>query len=162
MSRSSPPVRRWLRGSPTTSEAGDAVTRDFSSSRYSAAIGGIAKAHDKSPAQVMLRWGIQRGRSVIPKSTKPSRIAENIDVFDFELSADEMAAIDGLDTGRRGGLEPDAITLEVFGREIPEAWSRLLSPAAGTCGFLLLRRPVLRLLRCQPAVTGGRAATTGS
>jgi diketogulonate reductase-like aldo/keto reductase len=42
-------------------------------------------------------------------------------VFDFELSADEMAAIDGLDTGRRGGPEPDAITLEAFGREIPEA-----------------------------------------
>jgi diketogulonate reductase-like aldo/keto reductase len=46
---------------------------------------------------------------------------ENIDVFDFELSAGEMAAIDDLDTGRRGGPEPDAITLEAFGREIPEA-----------------------------------------
>lgn len=56
-----------------------------------------------------------------PKSTKPSRLAENFDLFDFELSADEMAAIDGLDTGRRGGPEPDAITLEAFGREIPEA-----------------------------------------
>ena len=84
-------------------------------------IGDIAKAHGKTPAQVMLRWGLQHGRSVIPKSTKPGRIAENIDVFDFELSADEMAAIDGLDTGRRGGPEPDAITLEAFGREIPEA-----------------------------------------
>jgi diketogulonate reductase-like aldo/keto reductase len=84
-------------------------------------IGDIARAHGKTPAQVMLRWGLQHGRSVIPKSTKPSRIAENIDVFDFELSADEMAAIDGLDTGRRGGPEPDAITLEAFGREIPEA-----------------------------------------
>jgi diketogulonate reductase-like aldo/keto reductase len=84
-------------------------------------IGGIAKAHRKSPAQVMLRWGLQHGRSVIPKSTKPNRIAENINVFDFELSADEMTAIDGLDTGRRGGPEPDAITLEAFGREIPEA-----------------------------------------
>jgi len=84
-------------------------------------IGEIAQAHDKTPAQVMLRWGVQHGRSVIPKSTKPSRIAENIDVFDFELTDDEMAAIDGLDTGRRGGPEPDAITLEAFGREIPEA-----------------------------------------
>src|SRR3954470_19180396 len=81
----------------------------------------IAEAHDKSPAQVMLRWGVQHGRSVIPKSTKPERIAENIDVFDFELSADEMTAIDGLDTGRRGGPEPEAITLEAFGRDIPEA-----------------------------------------
>ena len=84
-------------------------------------IGEIADAHGKSPAQAMLRWGLQHGRSVIPKSTKPSRIAENIGVFDFELSGDEMTAIDGLDTGRRGGPEPDAITLEAFGREIPEA-----------------------------------------
>jgi diketogulonate reductase-like aldo/keto reductase len=84
-------------------------------------IAGIATAHAKTPAQVTLRWGLQHGRSVIPKSTQPGRIAENIDVFDFELSADELAAIDGLDTGRRGGPEPDAITLEVFGREIPEA-----------------------------------------
>lgn len=84
-------------------------------------IGRVAADHGKSPAQVMLRWGLQHGRSVIPKSTKPGRIAENIDVFDFELSGEEMAAIDGLDTGRRGGPEPDAITLEAFGREIPEA-----------------------------------------
>jgi diketogulonate reductase-like aldo/keto reductase len=84
-------------------------------------IGGIAEVHGKSPAQVMLRWGIQHGRSVVPKSIKPERIAENIDVFDFELAADEMAAIDGLDTGRRGGPEPDDVTLEAFGRDIPEA-----------------------------------------
>ena len=84
-------------------------------------IGGIAKAHGKSPAQVMLRWGLQEGRSVIPKSTNPKRIAENIDVFDFELSAGELAAIDALDTGRRGGPEPDTITIEAYGREIPEA-----------------------------------------
>jgi diketogulonate reductase-like aldo/keto reductase len=84
-------------------------------------IGDVARAHDKTPAQVMLRWGLQHGRSVIPKSTKPSRIEENIDVFDFALSADEMAAIDGLDTGARGGPEPDTVTLEAFAVEIPEA-----------------------------------------
>ncbi len=83
-------------------------------------IGGIARAHGKSPAQVMLRWHLQEGRSVIPKSTKPERIAENIDVFDFDLTADELQAIDALDTGVRGGPEPDAITLEAFGRPIPE------------------------------------------
>ena len=55
----------------------------------------------RAPAQVMLRWHLQQGRSVIPKSTKPQRIAENIDVFDFELTAEELAAIDALDTGRR-------------------------------------------------------------
>ena len=84
-------------------------------------IGAIAQAHGKSPAQVMLRWGLQEGRSVIPKSTKPARIAENIDVFDFELSAEEISAIDDLDTGRRGGPEPSAITLQAFGRDISEA-----------------------------------------
>ena len=85
------------------------------------AIGAIATTHGQTPAQIMLRWGPQHRHSVIPKSTKPSRIAENINVFDFELTAGEMTAIDGLDTGRRGGPEPDAITLEAFGREIPEA-----------------------------------------
>src|SRR4051795_8432670 len=64
-------------------------------------IGEIAEAHRKSAAQVMLRWGLQQGRSVIPKSTNPDRIAENFDVFDFALSPAEMTAIDGLDTGRR-------------------------------------------------------------
>ena len=83
-------------------------------------IGGIAAAHGKTPAQVMLRWHVQQGRSVIPKSTKPQRIAENIDVFDFDLTDLELAAIDGLDTGQRGGPEPEAITLESFGRPIPE------------------------------------------
>ena len=84
-------------------------------------IRSVAQAHGKTPAQVMLRWGLQEGRSVIPKSTKPARIAENIDVFDFELSSDELARIDALDTAHRGGPEPEAITLESFGRVIPEA-----------------------------------------
>jgi len=85
------------------------------------AIVGIADAHSKSPAQVMLRWHLQQGRSVIPKSTKAHRIAENFDLFDFELSADELAAIDALDTGKRGGPEPTDVTLEAYGRPIPEA-----------------------------------------
>jgi diketogulonate reductase-like aldo/keto reductase len=83
-------------------------------------IGGIAQAHNKTPAQVMLRWHLQQGRSVIPKSTKPQRIAENLDVFDFDLTTEELAAIDTLDTGQRGGPEPEVITLESFGRPIPE------------------------------------------
>jgi diketogulonate reductase-like aldo/keto reductase len=83
-------------------------------------IGEIATAYGKTPAQVMLRWHLQQGRSVIPKSTNPARIAENIDVFDFDLAADELATIDALDTGQRGGPEPEAITMESFGRPIPE------------------------------------------
>jgi diketogulonate reductase-like aldo/keto reductase len=84
-------------------------------------IGEIAQAHGKTPAQVMLRWHLQQGRSAIPKSTKPRRIAENFDVFDFELTSEQLAAIDGLDTGIRGGPEPTDITLANFGRPIPEA-----------------------------------------
>ncbi|KRC87260.1 oxidoreductase [Terrabacter sp. Root85] len=84
-------------------------------------IGGIADAHGKTPAQVMLRWHLQQGRSAIPKSTKAHRIAENFDVFDFVLTQDELSAIDALDTGTRGGPEPADITLETFGRAIPEA-----------------------------------------
>ncbi|WP_112135746.1 aldo/keto reductase [Glycomyces dulcitolivorans] len=84
-------------------------------------INAIAEAHGKSPAQVMLRWHLQEGRSAIPKSVKAHRIAENFDVFDFELTPDQAQAIDALDTGVRGGPEPADITLETFGREIPEA-----------------------------------------
>ncbi|MBM7415563.1 MULTISPECIES: aldo/keto reductase [Nocardiaceae] len=81
----------------------------------------IADAHSKTAAQVMLRWHLQQGRQVIPKSVTPSRIAENFDVVDFELSADELAAIDALDTGVRGGPEPEDITMDKFGIDIPEA-----------------------------------------
>jgi 2,5-diketo-D-gluconate reductase A len=81
---------------------------------------GIAAAHGRSPAQVMLRWGLQQGRSVIPKSVTPRRIAENFDLFDFELSDGQLGALDALDANVRGGPNPDEITLERFGREIPE------------------------------------------
>jgi diketogulonate reductase-like aldo/keto reductase len=81
----------------------------------------IARPHGKSTAQVMLRWHLQEGRGVIPKSTKPDRIAENFDIVDFELSSSDLAAIDALDTGVRGGPEPEKVTLETFHREIPEA-----------------------------------------
>ncbi|MFE0631660.1 aldo/keto reductase [Streptomyces sp. NPDC058864] len=62
-------------------------------------LGEIGAAHGKSVAQVVLRWLIQRGIVTIPKSVNPDRIAQNIDVFDFELTDDQMAAIAGLDTG---------------------------------------------------------------
>ena len=84
-------------------------------------IGEIAKAHGKSPAQVMLRWGIQQRRSVIPKSTNPARIAENFAVFDFELSSDELSRIDALDTGVRGGPDPDERRDAFFDLVIDEA-----------------------------------------
>lgn len=84
-------------------------------------IGAIATAHGKTPAQVMLGWHLQQGRSAIPKSTNPARIAENFDVFDFHLTDDELHAIDALDTGRRGGPDPDSVDPSTWGLQIPEA-----------------------------------------
>jgi diketogulonate reductase-like aldo/keto reductase len=81
----------------------------------------IARKYGKSVAQVMLRWHVQEGRSAIPKSTKPARIAENFAIFDFELTADEIARIDALDTDVRRGPEPESITKTTFNRVIPEA-----------------------------------------
>lgn len=69
----------------------------------------IGKKHGKTPAQVVIRWHVQLGHMVIPKSVTPERIKANIDVFDFELSADEMKAIDGLDAGNRMGPHPDEL-----------------------------------------------------
>ncbi|MFJ3804353.1 aldo/keto reductase [Streptomyces sp. NPDC090088] len=84
-------------------------------------LGEIADVHGKTLAQVMLRWHLQQGRSAIPKSTTPARIAENFEVFDFELSAEETARIDALDTGVRHGPDPDERDPISLGITIPEA-----------------------------------------
>lgn len=70
-------------------------------------VGKIAAAHGRTPAQVILRWHLQLGNIVIPKSVTPSRIAENLDVFGFALSDDDVAALSALDTGSRIGPDPD-------------------------------------------------------
>jgi len=72
-------------------------------------IAAIGADHGKSNAQVMLRWHLQQGRSAIPKSVKPARIAENFDVFDFVLTDEQLARIDALDLGVRSGPDPDAV-----------------------------------------------------
>lgn len=84
-------------------------------------ITAIAERHGKTPAQVILRWHIDSGRSAIPKSVRPQRIAENLDVFGFSLSPDEIAAVDALDTGVRGGPNQDELDFRTFNRPIPEA-----------------------------------------
>jgi diketogulonate reductase-like aldo/keto reductase len=110
-------TQAWSPMGGITSYRGDSTRSTFNDP----VIGEIAQAHGKTPAQVMLRWHLQEGRSAIPKSVKPERIAANFDVFDFELSTDELARIDALDTGVRSGPDPDSITLESFHRDIPEA-----------------------------------------
>jgi 2,5-diketo-D-gluconate reductase A len=67
----------------------------------------IAEAHDRTPAQVVIRWHLQLGNVVIPKSVTPERIEENFAVFDFHLTEAEMAAIEQLDVGERTGPDPD-------------------------------------------------------
>ena len=66
----------------------------------------IAEAHDRTAAQVVLRWHIQLGNVVIPKSATPARIEENFRIFDFELSDEELHALEQLDAGRRIGPDP--------------------------------------------------------
>jgi diketogulonate reductase-like aldo/keto reductase len=73
----------------------------------------IADRYDKTPAQVVLRWHIEHGVAAIPKSVKPHRIAENIDVFDLQLTADEVASIDALDTRVRAGPDPEMLNMTV-------------------------------------------------
>jgi 2,5-diketo-D-gluconate reductase A len=74
-----------------------------------AGVQAIADAHGKSLAQVILRWHIQQGNVVIPKSTHRERMAENLDIFDFELSAVEQAVLTGLDRDGRLGSDPDTL-----------------------------------------------------
>jgi 2,5-diketo-D-gluconate reductase A len=75
-------------------------------------IAGIASERGKSTAQVILRWHLQRGDIAIPKSIRPERMRENIDIFDFELGIEEMAAINALDRGEAGRVGPNPATWE--------------------------------------------------
>lgn len=77
-------------------------------------ITAVAESRDRTPAQVLIRWHLQLGNIVIPKSVNPERIASNFDVFDFDLSDDEMASISSLDDGTR--LGPDPRTFDFTGR----------------------------------------------
>ena len=75
------------------------------------AITKVADAHGKSPAQAVLRWHVQRGDIIFPKSVTPARIKENFDIFDFELTAEEMDAITGLNRDERTGPDPDVFDM---------------------------------------------------
>jgi diketogulonate reductase-like aldo/keto reductase len=81
---------------------------------------GLARKYGKTPAQIVLRWHIQRGVSAIPKSIRPERIAENIDIFDFMLTAEDVAAIDAMDTGKRSGPDPEVVDAKTFSFKIED------------------------------------------
>jgi D-xylose reductase len=83
-----------------------------------AVVRSAADRHGKTPAQVVLRWGVQRGTAVVPKTSRPERLRENVDLFDFELSAEEMRAIGGLDRGRRFN-DPGVFCEQAFGTFFP-------------------------------------------
>jgi 2,5-diketo-D-gluconate reductase A len=97
-------LRAWHRENGIATEAwsplaqGEVLDHD--------AIAQIAERHGKTPAQTILRWHLQIGNVVIPKSVTPERIHENIELFDFELSDQELAAIGALDDGSRIGPDP--------------------------------------------------------
>ncbi|WP_431801962.1 aldo/keto reductase [Microbacterium sp. bgisy203] len=74
------------------------------------AVSDAAAAHGVTPAQVVIRWHLDHGTILFPKSSTPERIAQNFDVFGFDLTADEVAAIDALDRGQRVGSDPDTAT----------------------------------------------------
>lgn len=82
------------------------------------AVAGIAARLGKTPAQVVLRWGVQRGNAIIPKTTKPERLIENASLFDFELSADDMAAINALNKNQRFN-DPGVFTELAFNTFFP-------------------------------------------
>ena len=71
------------------------------------AVTALAETHGRTPAQIVLRWHLQLGNIVIPKSVTPARIDENLDVFGFHLSGEEMAALEALEMGERTGPDPD-------------------------------------------------------
>ena len=78
----------------------------------------LAAKYGKTPAQVVLRWHIEHGVIAIPKSIKPYRIEENFDVFDFDLAAAEIASIDALDTGVRGGPDPEVLNMTTYPKKV--------------------------------------------
>jgi diketogulonate reductase-like aldo/keto reductase len=82
---------------------------DYASTWNDPTITAIARSAAKTPAQVVLRWHLQRGDIVFPKSVAHDRIRENIDIFDFRLSAEEVEAISALNRNERTGFDPDTV-----------------------------------------------------
>jgi diketogulonate reductase-like aldo/keto reductase len=84
------------------------------------AIVELANKYGKTPAQIVLRWHLEHGIVSIPKSVRPQRIAENIDIFGFSLTPDEVGAIDALGTSVRAGSDPEVVNASTFPIAIKE------------------------------------------
>jgi 2,5-diketo-D-gluconate reductase A len=104
-----PELRAWLAEHDVATEAWSPLAQG--DLLEDGTIETVAAHRDRTPAQVILRWHLQIGNVVIPKSSNPERIRENFEVFDFELSEDDMAALERLDEGERTG--PDPATFDV-------------------------------------------------
>jgi 2,5-diketo-D-gluconate reductase A len=98
-------LREWNRSHDVATEAWSPLARG-GGLLDDPTIGAIAERHGKTPAQAILRWYLQLGNIVFPKSVTPERVRENFELFDFELSDDEMEQISGLDRGERTGPDP--------------------------------------------------------
>ncbi|MEU6247697.1 aldo/keto reductase [Glycomyces sp. NPDC047010] len=101
-----PELRAWQAERGIMTESWGPLGQRTGSVLAEPAVTAAAEAHGKSPGQVVIRWHLQNGCIVIPKSSKASRIAENFDVSGFELTAQEVAAISALETGQRQGIDP--------------------------------------------------------
>lgn len=110
-------TQAWSPIGGITDYSGNGTTSTFEAET----IRHIADEVGRTPAQVMLAWHLQQGRAAIPKSVTPERIAENFQIFDMQLTSVQIAALDDLETGQRGGPEPEDLTLETAGKDIPEA-----------------------------------------
>jgi 2,5-diketo-D-gluconate reductase A len=104
------PIGGIHRYRPAVAGAGDVLKNPV--------ITDLAAKYGKTPAQVVLRWHLDEGRSALPKSVTPSRIAENLDVFEFSLQPGELSAIDALDTGLRGGPDPELLNTRSYPKTV--------------------------------------------
>lgn len=95
-----------------------AVTKGAATPLKHPLITGLAAKYGKTPAQIVIRWHLDHGFSAIPKSVHASRITENFAVFDFTLTAEEIATIDALDTGARAGGDPETFTAESYPTDV--------------------------------------------
>ncbi|WP_103349117.1 aldo/keto reductase [Amycolatopsis sp. CA-128772] len=102
------PLREYHRAHGIATEAWSPLAR--AEVLGDSVLAGLAEKHGRTAAQVVLRWHVQLGNIVFPKSVSPRRMRENLDVFGFELDEGDMAAIGRLDAGRRTGPDPDTFT----------------------------------------------------